>query len=111
MARLQRTEGFALLELMIAIFAVGVLTAAAAVIPSFEENGYHVFPDQYLRLQTEAMLSSEGRVYEDEFSSDLPPIQFNGNGNVNQARTLTFGSGRKFREIVIELGGGRLVFR
>ena len=43
---------------------------------------------------------------------DLPGaegIHFNGAGNVSQARTITF-PGRDSR-IIIELGGGRLVFR
>jgi hypothetical protein len=42
-------------------------------------------------------------------ASDLPDIRFSDKGNVSMARTLRLGRGN--REIVIELGFGRLVFR
>lgn len=100
-----------MLELMVTVFALGVLTLAAAMIPSYEENGYHVFPDQYLRIQSEAILTGESRTYEDEFNESLPEIRFNQNGNVNQARTIPFGEAGMTKEIIVELGGGRLVFR
>ena len=111
MVRQQRTKGFALLELMVTVFVLGVLTLAAVMIPSYSENRFYVFPDQYLRIQSESLLTGESRIYDDDFNENLPEIRFNGNGNVNQARTILFEHKGSFREIIVELGGGRLVFR
>jgi competence protein ComGC len=111
MARLRRTEGFAMLELLVSVFVLSVLTTVAIRIPSVTEDGYHVFPDQYLRIQSEAILTGETRDYEDEISEGLPSIHFNQNGNINQARTIPFGTRGTVRQIIVELGGGRLVFR
>ena len=63
---------------------------------------YYSFPANYLRKQSEAILESKEHQLIDEYT-----ISFNKNGNVNKAETLHFTQG----DIVVELGGGRLVFK
>ena len=101
-----RSKGFALLECLL-VLLVMVSLAPLALQPDMSETmQYHAFTDEYLLRQTKAMAVAE------ILPVDLPGtegIHFNGAGTVNQARTVTF-PGRKSL-IIIELGGGRLVFR
>ena len=109
-ARRRRTEGYLLADLCIGMFVICSLTAILLYRPEHTDRSYHLFPDSYLRLQSEAILNSERREMTAEDDS-RSLIRFNRKGNVDQARTLHFSTPFSDREIVIELGGGRLVFR
>ncbi len=101
-----RSKGFALLECILVLLVMVSLTPLALQPDMSETMLYHAFADEYLLRQTKAMVSGEA------VPVDLPGtegIHFNGAGNVNQARTISF-PGRD-SVIIIELGGGRLVFR
>ena len=100
MDRHRQDDGFTLGELCIAVWILGILTLCTLPFVQPKIPEYCTFPDAYLSVQSQAILeSSPGKTKEN--------IEFNEHGNVNLARTLRFGS----REIIIELGTGRLVFR
>ena len=101
-----RSKGFALLECLLVLLVMASLAPLALQPDMSETMLYHAFADAYLQRQTDAMAAAE------TLPVDLPGaegIHFNGAGNVNQARTISF-PGRD-NLIIIELGGGRLVFR
>ena len=109
--RQSQDNGFALLELLIAVSVLSLMTVLTLRISRFTTESYYVFPERYTRLKSEALLTGEKRSYEDETEMNYPPISLGENGVVNQARTIAFPFGNKTREIVIELGTGALVFR
>ena len=109
--RLSRDDGFALAELLIGIVILSLMTLLTLRVSRFTKEAYYTFPERYTRLKSEALLTGETRVYDDESGMDYPLIRFGENGMVNQARTLSFPCGSRTREIVIELGTGSLVFR
>ena len=100
MGRHRQDEGFTLTELCIALWILGILTMCTLPLVQVHIPEYCTFPDAYLLAQSQAILESRSTETENG-------ITFNEHGNVNLARTLHFGN----REIVVELGGGRLVFR
>lgn len=69
-----------------------------------------MFPDSYLEVQSEALVKAEGTEYQAEDDAHTM-ITFNRYGNVSLARTMTYSSGSNVHSVIIELGGGRLVFR
>ncbi len=73
-----------------------------------EKGSWHSFPDAYLRAQSEAIRRSERTEYVSECDG-IPGVTFNEKGNVAKAMTLR--PPDKSGSIIIELGGGRLVFR
>ncbi len=109
--RHRHTDGFALLEMIIAVSVIAILTSLSVSAYKSTDTSYYTFPMQYLRIQSEAFLTGRITDYTDETNMIYPVIFFYGSGAVNQARTLTFGEGGNRREIVIELGTGKLVFR
>lgn len=111
MARRKQADGFALAEMIAAVFVLAVLTAIAAGFRMTPDCSYLAFSDQYLRQQSEAILKGERVVFKHAYENSLPEITFNEDGNISQARTLQFSHKGRQREIVMELGGGRLVFR
>ncbi|MBR4444303.1 MAG: hypothetical protein IKS37_00210 [Solobacterium sp.] len=66
----------------------------------------NAFAMRYLYEQSEAMRSASIREYTEEESGKT--VRFNGRGNVSSAGTVWFGDQLR---LIIELGGGRLVFR
>lgn len=111
MARLSQDEGFALLELLIGITILTLMTLLTLRVSQFAGEAYYTFPERYTRFKSEALLTGDTRVYEDDSDMDYPLIRLGENGTVNQARTLVFPCGKTRKEIVIELGTGSLVFR
>ena len=111
MVRRSSPEGFALAELLVSVFVLAVMTVLVLSVSSFSSEAYYVFPDQFTRLKSEALLTGEKRYYEDESGMEYPSIFFWESGMINQARTLTFQRGTHEKQIVIELGTGALVFR
>ncbi len=100
MDRHRQDNGFTLAELCIAIWILGMLTLCALPFAGIRIADIHSFPDEYLCVQSRAMLQSRPQQTENG-------ITFNEHGNVNLARTLHYGA----KQVIIELGGGRLVFR
>lgn len=102
------SSGFTLLEACAVLILLGIVSLFFLPVKSEEISAWHTFPDGYLQKQSEAIRRAEHTVYEPE-DGKMPVIEFNEKGNIRKAMTLYFPerSGR----IVIELGGGRLVFR
>lgn len=105
--------GFTLLELCLAIAVLCVLMLLT--MPLFRVNAmseYQVIYD-YLIQQSFSM--------KDQISLEFYPdekevyyaytIRFNSKGHVNQAQTMIVDDLRRIKEIVVELGGGRIVLR
>ena len=108
MDRHTSNKGFTLAEMCIVLFGIGILGTLFVPAHFPEPDPYLYFPDMYLLGQSDALASADScELY--EIGDGIPVIHFNSKGNVNKAMTLTLGN--KGREIVIELGGGRLVFR
>ena len=102
------TEGYSLLEMCLVLAVVSLFSLLALPGHEFREADYHAFPYGYLLVQSQAIASGERKVY-DDLIYDLPVCTFNGEGNVPMPKTLQLGE--RGRTIIIELGGGRLVFR
>ncbi|MGN1389098.1 MAG: Tfp pilus assembly protein FimT/FimU [Bulleidia sp.] len=99
-------SGFALAELLVSILIIAVLLRMAGSLHAFQSGERLSFADQYLRCQSEALLKGAYVTFTDEEGNTRPEIRFNGQGNINRARTIAFPDSRD--ELVIELGTGRL---
>ncbi len=106
-AGLSATSGFALAELFVSILIMAVLMRMAGSLHAFHSEQRLSFADQYLRCQSEALLRGAYVTYADEQGNTRPEIRFNGQGNINRARAITFEDSSE--ELVIELGPGRLL--
>lgn len=95
-----------LAEMCIVLLGIGMLGALCIPVHEFSKSDYYGFADGYWHKQSDAIVHSESESYETKNGEE---IYFNEKGNVNQAKTIT--KGHKKRQIVIELGGGRLVFK
>lgn len=95
-------KGFTLLEMCVVVFIISLLTVVMHAGVFHLDSAYYGFYDQYLFLQSQAM-TSHTRV-----NFDTYPITFNEKGNIKQARTISF---ERHRTIILELGGGRLVYQ
>lgn len=100
------TEGFTLVEMCIAMLGISILACIFAPMQIFSPDGSDSFGDAYLLKQSEAIVKAQEERY---VSQDGKEVDFNADGNVRRAETLSFP--RKNRRIIIELGGGRLVYR
>lgn len=92
-------DGFALLEMLIAIAICTLLTCLTLPLVRMSREAFHRFPEHYLYLQSEALRTGQMQTIEEGSC-------FNGRGNINQAKTVFFDAER----IIMELGFGRLVF-
>ena len=101
-------SGFTLVEICMVILCLSVLALFTLPPPLPDMDSFHTFPDAYLRAQSEAIRKADYAVCYSEDGS-VPDITFNEKGNVNKAMTLHFEKHRT--SVIIELGGGRLVFR
>lgn len=97
-------KGFTLAEVCLVIMMLSVFMMLCTPVSEVSLSSIYRFPDEYLLKQSEALCRRKQTVYEDDAGNT---VIFNRSGNVRSARTLNFGK----RKIVIELGGGRLVFR
>lgn len=102
-------KGFALLEMCICMFCVSIIVSLSLSFTIQMNQDYYEFADAYLQKQSQAILYAENRTYDNPAIQES--ISFNENGNVKHAQTLSFSLGETVRQIIIELGGGRLVFR
>lgn len=99
------TEGFALGECCIVILLLSIFTALWLPVCELSDTDYYTFPDNYLFYQSEAIKEHKRT----DFETGSHHGAFNRKGDVYLAETLSFLHGRK--RIIVELGGGRLVFR
>lgn len=95
-------------DLLAAVLIMSLLSFLFSCPKRPEIDPVHIFPADYLLAQTQALAAGENRMLESRMAS-LPQISFNANGNVSKAMTLLLGSNGK--DIIIELGPGKLVFR
>ena len=86
------TKGFTLLEMLIVISIINMIIIVTFTNKISIDKDYYAFASHYLFMQSEA----------------LKNISFNANGNINKAQTIHFENNK---DIVVELGGGRLVFK
>lgn len=91
------------MDLCATVLALALMTIIYLPSTSLKNADSCTFGDSYLQKQSTAIAKRERGEYNDEDAS----VSFNEKGNVSQAQTITKGS----RQIVIELGGGRLVYR
>lgn len=96
------TKGFTLLEMLIVISIISMIIMITFTNKISIDKDYYAFSSHYLLLQSEALRKSEKSFFNDK------NISFNANGNVNKAQTIHFENNK---DIVVELGGGRLVFK
>lgn len=95
-----------MVEMCIVLLGITLLACILPVIHEFHDDGYLTFGDAYLRTQSEAIVTARDQQY---ISAEGKVVVFNENGNVRRAETLSFRKRKK--KIIIELGGGRLVYR
>lgn len=100
MDKVTLNNGFTLLEMLIVLVIMSIFLLLTGIYKVDYDEEYYLFPSIYLYNQSEAMLKAE-KVYMDDYD-----ISFNSEGHVNRAQTLYFIN----KKIVVELGGGRLVF-
>lgn len=108
MDRPTSNSGFTLAEACAALFLITAVSLLFFPFRIDEQSTWHSFPDAYLQKQSEAIRRSERTAYLSECPG-VPDVTFNEKGNVSRAATLRLQN--KSGEIIIELGGGRLVFR
>jgi len=97
-------KGFTILELCVVIIIMSIMTLIYLPFSNFYENEEYSFPDEYLLKQSEALMKSDDTYYVLDNGKE---IFFNEKGNVRQAFTIDF----DHQTIVVELGGGRLVYK
>lgn len=99
-----QTKGFALLDVLITIIILSTFILLCSISQIKIDEDYYSFESNYLLKQSEAMLQNETIEFNDN-------IRFNEKGNVNHARTIHFSSHYKIHDVIVELGGGRLVYK
>ena len=99
-------NGFVLVEMLAVLLIISMVYTMFLPLFPKEQDRFNVFRDRYLCTQS-AAIASHSRT--EVCTEDGQCISFNGKGNVNLARTLEF-SGRRY-SVIVELGGGRLVYR
>ncbi len=102
MGKRMHKKGFTLIEMCLVIVLMSILFTISIKHSINTSYPYYQFPSKYLRVQSEAILEANHKELIDEYA-----ISFNENGNVKKAQTLHFPQG----DIVVELGGGRLVYK
>lgn len=101
MGRLTSNKGFLLVDTCIAMLAIAVMTMLYLPCTEFGDKEEYTFADAYLEVQSRAMAERQGQELGDG------TLSFNEKGNVDRAMTVQKGN----HDIVIELGGGRLVYQ
>lgn len=96
-----------MVEMLVVAALVSTFTFFYIPIASLPTFDYHTWPYRYLETQTKAILYQTPQMMEDVNDASGPLIGFNDRGNVRKAMTVPFREGN----IVIELGGGHLVFQ
>ncbi len=97
-----------MIEMCVVVACLSLLFVMCSPIFYTAESAYYLFPNGYLHAQSQALASALPITYNDP-EEPMPVCSFNNKGNVSSAKTLILGA--RGRAIVVELGGGRLVFR
>ena len=92
-----------LVEVCVALIVISLMTLIYLPYVEIANMDYFTFGDSYLNKQSEAIAGRKRA----ELDQDEASISFNAKGNVDQARTIIFND----RSIVVELGGGKLVYQ
>lgn len=95
-------------ELLAVIAMLSLLAMLLGVHNDFRADPLHLFPYDYLLAQTRALAMAD-YCEVDSRADGIPAIRFSEKGNVSRAMTLHPEGSSK--DIIIELGPGRLVFR
>ena len=91
-----------LLQMLIIVISMGMLGYLVPYNVIDIDTSWHTFASGYLLAQSEAIRYHSGNEF---VSEDGQRMTFNASGNVPYPRTIHFAH----HDIVIELGGGRLV--
>ena len=105
-------KGFTLVELLLSLSILMLFSLLILpLLPQIQLERYQ-FSYEYLMHQSQCMAERTSHELETAFDARHPYwIHFNNKGHVNMAQTVTFTGHNRFHEVVIQLGGGRLVFR
>ena len=106
MGRQSLNRGFTLTEVCIVLLILSFMTLVTLRIRPVSSVQRSVFAMRYLDAQSEAIRSSSAVSYTDEETGE--EVHFNGSGNTDSPHTIVFPDGHR---LIIELSGGRLVFR
>lgn len=105
MDRQRWNSGFTLIEMCFVLLIVSLLSSVSLRMRIPGSVKRTVFAAGYLEAQSEAMRTYRRLDVTDGETGET--LHFNAQGNTDSPRTLYFGDHR----LIIELGGGRLVFR
>ncbi len=100
-------KAFTLLEMVVTVYIITIF--ASISFTSFPKNDYahYYFMDEYLKLQSEALVNNEARQLESDYDfQKMVPIRFTADGTVNMAQTLVF----DFAKVIIHLGNGNISY-
>ena len=95
-------------ELLAVIAMISMLAMLFGIHTDFKADTLHLFPYDYLLAQSRALAMAD-YCEVDSRAEGIPAIRFSEKGNVSRAMTLHPEGSRK--DIIIELGPGKLVFR
>ena len=99
-------KGSTLAEMCIVLVILSLLSLLWIMVKPMPSVSRSAFAARYLYEQSEAMVRAHRNEYTDEDSGEI--IHFNEKGNTDSPRTIRFSEDVR---LIIELGGGRLVFR
>lgn len=100
-------SGFTVAEMLAVIMILSFAMILFPMQKADTDMSEKSFLPDYLLAQSAAIASSERT--ELPHNAQYPAVSFNEKGNVSRAMTFAFS--KTGREIVIELGGGRVVYR
>ena len=107
MDRHMLNSGFTVLEMLAVIMILSLMMILFPMQKCDTDMSEKTFVPDYLLAQSAAIASSERTQLPQK--DGYPSVSFNARGNVSKAMTFAFS--KTGRQIIIELGGGRLVFR
>ncbi len=106
------SKGYTLLELMVVLAAISILSII--VLPFYRplQDSVYTFVYDYLVMQAKTMASRKSSEFNKEYKLyHNYPIKLNEAGHINKAQTIIFDNHGRHHEMVIQLGGGRLVYK
>ncbi len=106
-------SGFSMLELLVSMFILSICMLLFVPAISIDSFNRYEFIYEYFLTQSNAMYMQEPHVFNSHYSNIYHnyQIRFNEFGHVNQAQTVVVDEFNKEYEIVIQLGGGRIVYK
>ena len=99
-------NGYTLVEMCVVLIILSVLSLLWIMVRHVPAADRSAFASRYLYEQSEAMIKARRWEYTDEDRGET--VHFNEKGNTDSPRTIRFAEDVR---LIIELGGGRLVFR